>query len=368
MKKITSFYLVAMVILMVSVIGIGANAHDSNLVSKAGSETYSSEPHVAPTFLPLRIPALTPSSFDQYSGGFSFTAIDVGKGDALLLSWPDLYVGTHYMLIDGGTADDWPFVHDYLVEHNITGLDAIVCSHEHDDHLNGLIELLKSNITVGTAYDAGFLVCHEDWPEYPKIQEYLGLLEERNIPREIVGAGDELWTANPAVTIRVINPDPQHLIISQSKNDAQNANSIALDVNYNGARFLLMGDTFPSSFQQMMNEGYIQQADVLKMPHHGFMPAAASVYDEFLATVRPKYAIDTCGCYRPDNESMWQCQISPALTMAGLTTYRSACSGDITITTDGKTSADGIHYAVTTTKNLTLRACSSECESSCTAE
>ena len=370
MKKTTVLCYAGIVVLVVSVIGLGFANGNASQPANAAPNGVPSE--LAPSVLPsLGIPAVTPTLSVQGSSGlFTFTAIDVGRGDALLLSWPDLSGRTRYMLVDGGTADDWPYVHAYLASHGVMYLDAIVCTHEHDDHLNGLIELLKSgDIGVGAAYDAGFLVCQKGWPEYPKIQEYLALLEKQNIPRQIVGAGDELYTANPAVTIRVLNPDPQHLIITPRKNDTQNANSVALEVTYNQARFLLMGDTLTSSYWQMMKEGYIEQADVLKLSHHGDMPANSPIYKEFLTIVHPKYAIATCGCYRPDYASGWMCQMSSVpKVLAGVSVYRSACSGDITITTNGKTSANGVSYTVTTTQNLPPGACIAECKSTCTAD
>ena len=208
------------------------------------------------------LPALTPVSLQQ-EPQLTLTSIDVGKADALLLSWPDSNLSTHYMLVDGGTAADWPLVKVFLESRNITYLDAIVCTHEHDDHLNGLIELLKSDVGVGRAYDAGFLLCKQNWPGYPQVQEYLQLLADKNVQRQIVRAGDEIDSGNPNVHIRVLNPDPDNLIVSQTgdKLETANANCIAIEITYNNARFLLMGDTLSSSSAQMMREGYIEQAD-----------------------------------------------------------------------------------------------------------
>ncbi|MGZ4916752.1 MAG: MBL fold metallo-hydrolase, partial [Halobacteriota archaeon] len=80
----------------------------------------------------------------------SMTAIDVGRGDALLVTYPN---GQH-MLVDGGTGyAARAYVIPYLIQHKITRLDAIVSTHEHDDHLDGLVEVLKDGrFSVGTAY------------------------------------------------------------------------------------------------------------------------------------------------------------------------------------------------------------------------
>lgn len=300
----------------------------------------------------------------------TLTSIDVGKADAFLLSWPDSSLSTHYMLVDGGTAEDWPLVKVFLESRNITYLDAIVCTHEHDDHLNGLIELLKSDVGVGRAYDAGFLLCKQNWPGYPKVQEYLELLADKNVQRQIVRAGDEIDSGNPNVKIRVLNPNPDNLIVSPTgdKLETANANCIAIEITYKNARFLLMGDTLSSSCAQMMREGYIEQADVLKVNHHGF-GLDDNAYKEFLRIVQPKQAIVTCGCYRPDNETQWGCSMSLYVSrlLAPTQVHFSACNGDITISTDGESGPDGVHYDVTTTKDLAPKACLAECWGSCKA-
>lgn len=75
--------------------------------------------------------------------------IDVGQGDGVLIRTPD---GRH-LLIDGGwprksqptgknAADfvDWKFFEDY--ESNTISLDAMICSHNDQDHYGGLWDLL----------------------------------------------------------------------------------------------------------------------------------------------------------------------------------------------------------------------------------
>ena len=373
MKK-ASLYLVVAVVIIISLVGV-SYATDATMGSARVIDTAPSDHQLGPDESSqsplLGLPAVTPVSLQQWpQQQLTLTSIDVGRGDALLLSWPDSSYSTHYMLVDGGTSNDWPLVKAFLESKNITYLDAIVCSHEHDDHLNGLIELLKGDIGVGRAYDAGFLLCKKSWPEYPKVQEYLQLLADKNVQRVVVRAGDEIDSGNPDVIIRVLNPDSDHLIISPTGNNTEtaNANCIALEITYKDARFLLMGDTLSSSCAQMMREGYIEQADVLKVNHHGFI-SGDETYKEFLNFVQPKLAILTCGCYRPDNETQWQCQMNLNVTrlLAPALVFSSACNGNVTIATDGISGSDGAHYDVTTTNNLPPGACLAECKLSCNA-
>ncbi|TLD71712.1 hypothetical protein FEM03_06120 [Phragmitibacter flavus] len=79
-----------------------------------------------------------------------FYYIDVGQGDGLLIKTPDF----QHILIDGGwprtsqdagknAADfvDWKFFHDYAVDQ--IELEAMICSHNDQDHYGGLWDLLN---------------------------------------------------------------------------------------------------------------------------------------------------------------------------------------------------------------------------------
>jgi beta-lactamase superfamily II metal-dependent hydrolase len=370
--KKDSICLIVVVVIIISVVGVGwANGarNDNASVIDTASSYYqlgSKERTESPLF---GLSTLTPTLLQQApQEQFTLTSIDVGRSDALLFSWPDSSFSMHHILIDGGTSNDWPLVKAFLASKNITYLDAIVCTHEHDDHLNGLIRLLRSDIGVGRAYDGGFLLCDKGWPGYDRVQVYKQLLADKNIQREIVRAGDEIDSGNPNVSIRVLNPDPDHLIVSPSgnKDDTANANCVVLEITCKDARFLLMGDALSSTCAQMIRAGYIEQADVLKVSHHGAIGADKEDL-EFLHTVQPKQAIVTDGCYRVDDKTQWRCEMSSDLTplLPTARIYSSACNGDIAISTDGIGGPDGVHYYVTTTKNLTRDEGLAECKLSC---
>lgn len=102
-----------------------------------------------------------------------FYFIDVGQGDGILIVTPD----RRHILIDGGyprlkqntgksAADfvDWKFFEDYAVDTVV--LDAMICSHNDEDHYGGLTDLLDvatpeqkeldcTGITVEGFYHAG---------------------------------------------------------------------------------------------------------------------------------------------------------------------------------------------------------------------
>ena len=63
---------------------------------------------------------------------FQITVLDVGKGDCILVQ-----TGENIVMIDTGYKETAEDVLKYLSDHNITGLDALIISHFHKDHVGG---------------------------------------------------------------------------------------------------------------------------------------------------------------------------------------------------------------------------------------
>ena len=63
--------------------------------------------------------------------------IDVGQADCILIE-----CGGAFMLIDGGNRDDGQKVISYLQSCGVEELEAVVCTHAHEDHVGGLPAVL----------------------------------------------------------------------------------------------------------------------------------------------------------------------------------------------------------------------------------
>src|SRR5581483_113788 len=84
--------------------------------------------------------------------GFEIDMLKLGNADCFLATRWENGTPTR-VLIDGGNACDAPTVLGFLKERGITYLDHIVCSHPHDDHAAGLVEVVSSNsIRFGQAW------------------------------------------------------------------------------------------------------------------------------------------------------------------------------------------------------------------------
>lgn len=138
-----------------------------------------------------------------------------------------------------------------------------------------------------------------------------------------------MWRTDDGLTLTFIGPSPP--FISGSQNDINN-NSIAFILQYKQFRMLFTGDSGADADQRFLNEGIDLHADALKVGHHG---SAYSSSSEFIAAVRPRYAIISVGRHNmfghPATSTV------ETLQRFGATIYRTDENGAVSVTADGFT-------------------------------
>lgn len=84
--------------------------------------------------------------------GIEIDMLNLGDADSILVSkWVDDSVTR--ILVDGGRKKDAETVQTFLDSMGITHIDHLVCTHIHDDHARGLVELVNwGNFTIGHAW------------------------------------------------------------------------------------------------------------------------------------------------------------------------------------------------------------------------
>lgn len=195
----------------------------------------------------------------------TITVLDVGQGDSILIELP----AGDRILIDGGGSTMRPsagetrdagqargfsigedVVVPYLLSRGIRQLDAVVLSHAHQDHMNGLVDVL-GNMSV-----------REVWlgpnPPVPGFTRLLDAAARSGVPIRWLSRGDTIGA------FRILHPPPDHSVGESADND----DSLVLLLETPFGSALFSGDIetdLPDAPEWVT---------VLKVPHHGSRNAA----------------------------------------------------------------------------------------------
>lgn len=203
------------------------------------------------------------------------TFLSVGHGCAVVLELPDgktlLYDAGRLGSPQAGARS----VAGYLWQRGITHLDAIVLSHADVDHYNAVPELLQK-FSVGVIYAAPAML----YDDGPAMQKLLAAVESANVPLRKVWSGDRLRVGGDCL-IEVWHPTRDGVLGSD------NANSLVLDVEYEGRRILLTGDLESPGMDDLLAESPVH-CDVILAPHHG---SARSDPPGFAAWTTPQWVV-----------------------------------------------------------------------------
>ena len=105
---------------------------------------------LATSFFLLLLISLTACSFTftaQHSSDLVVSYIDVGQGLSVLVRFPN---GTA-MLYDAGPNKSAETIVNYLKNHSVSKIDALILSHPDSDHIGAADEVIES-FTIGSFY------------------------------------------------------------------------------------------------------------------------------------------------------------------------------------------------------------------------
>lgn len=260
---------------------------------------------------------LLPLAFRAARPQLRIVFLDVGQGDAAYCEFP----GGEGLLIDGGPQTGMSagrmIVRPFLQSMGKSGVDTVLLTHAHDDHIDGLFTALGE-------FSVRRLVLGGSAPSFDNCKRLLNLARANGVKAYRIARGDRLAEGEGAV-ITALNParEPTH---SDPNND-----SVALMVEYGGVKILLCGDMAKEAEADLCRSGLPLKADVLKIGHHG---GRGSSTGEFLKRVSPKWAIVSAGennrFGHPSPEALAR------LRERGCKVLRTDLHGAITITTDGE--------------------------------
>ena len=171
-------------------------------------------------------------------------AINVGKGDALLLN-----AGSHTYLIDTGLVEHWGELSRALKMLHVTHLTGVILTHTDKDHVGGARPLATSSIRVDGWYASTY---YEDVKESKHPAVKAAALRGKEVVW--LKAGDTLPLGEGS--LKVVGP--------MSKSKTENCNSLVMVAEGGGGRMLLTGDMEHEEEFELLNAGVIPQCDVLK--------------------------------------------------------------------------------------------------------
>lgn len=281
---------------------------------------------------------LHPFSARRPDGRLRLDFLDVGQGDAALVTMPD---GTT-LLIDGGgrpgfneragsgyAEEEATFerdtrgigeavVSEYLWWRGLDRVDYIVATHADSDHMEGLNDVMR-NFRVRAAFVGSAPVRDEEY------RRFAATAAAEGVPVHTLRRGDTLRFG--AVTIEVLWPER----MGGSATPSQNDDSVTLRLGMGERAFLLTGDIESRAEAALVRWPETLRSDVVKVAHHG---SRTSSTESFIRASSPGYAIISVGqssIYgHPHREVLerWRA--------AGAQVLVTGRSGTITISTDGR--------------------------------
>ena len=252
------------------------------------------------------------------SGKLSVSILDVGQGDSILITSPS---GQH-ILIDGGPSPERVCLElGKALPYWDRTIDLVVLTHPHDDHVTGLVEVLRRYEVKQVLYpdmDYGAVV-YDEWLE---------VLDEKNIPYTWAQVGQVIDLGSGA-TLEVLNPPV--VFLEGTESDVDN-NGVITRLEMGEVSFLLTADHFGDGERYLIDRGLEIESTVLKLGHHG---SRTSTCPEFLAAVNPEVVVISVGVDNPYGHPSEEVMARLTERLGEDRVYLTSESGTITFTTDG---------------------------------
>ena len=216
-------------------------------------------------------------SYNTYKRDCEVTFINVGQGDCALISASD---GVNIM-IDCGSESHSNIAENeiipYLRRQNVHKIDALFVTHYHEDHVNGICDLINNGYVKS-------LVLPDRLPVYYEKENAFIIYEaasKKNVPIKHVSKDDTVTINDHKFDI--LNPDTNY---TMEANDA----SMVIKYTYGKTKVLFTGDI--EYLGQYLLIDQVKDIDIVKVAHHGGQNAFNG---QLAKKLSGKYAVISCG-------------------------------------------------------------------------
>jgi competence protein ComEC len=254
-------------------------------------------------------------------GRLHLTMMDVGQGDAMLVTLPN---GRTLMVDTGGVSIRGDFdigdrvLGPALRARGVRRLDYLTFTHGDPDHIGGAIALTR---------DFSPLEVWEGVPVPPHVPTQLlhaAAARERSAWRTLQ-RGDRLELGG--VELRVHHPPPP----DWERQKVRNNDSLVLELRYGQVSLLLTGDIEREGEDAVAPLLDLNPIVILKAPHHG---SGTSSSQAFLDAVKPHVVLISCGRGNPYGHPVPF--VLDRYRATGAEVYRTDLDGQIDLITDGQ--------------------------------
>ena len=195
--------------------------------------------------------------------------LDVGQGDTSLIR-----LKNKTLLIDTGGLYNYSNYNNLIMFFRSIGtkkIDYMLISHGDFDHMGEAINLVNNFKVEKVIFNCG---------EFNDLEkELIKVLDKKKI---------KYYSC-----IKELNIDSNKLYFLQTKEyDNENDNSNVIYIEFDGYKFMFMGDAGIDKEKDILEKYNISDIDVLKVGHHGSRTSSGK---EFINIINPKYSIISVG-------------------------------------------------------------------------
>lgn len=213
-----------------------------------------------------------------FNKGLEITYIDVGQGDSIFIKFPNdksnILIDTGGKVTYGNLKNNYSVgknIVDYLKSMGIRKLDYLIITHGDFDHMGDSLYLIDKFKVENVIFNCGEFNALE--------KELIKKLNKRKV--------------NYCYCIKELNIGKYKLDFLNTKVFGdENNNSNVIYTEFNGYKFMFMGDAGVEKEKDILDKYNLANIDVLKVGHHGSKTSSSK---GFIDEIKPKYAIISVG-------------------------------------------------------------------------